>query len=856
MSHFPCNEEPKLDGYIIQRELGKGSFATVYQAIKNDHEDSGKSRVAIKAISLKNKKLSKKILHSLEMEIEILGRLRHSNIVTLGEVYKTETNFFLVLEYCAGGDLQRLICTRKASRLSERLSRRLMRDLSLGLHFLHEKKLIHRDIKPQNLLLTGPLPLDEKEDPSMFAKDEETRRQIDFPSSSFQLKIADFGFARYLPKASMADTLCGSPLYMAPEVLQQRKYDGKADLWSAGCALFEMITGSPPFNGENQIDLLRNIQQKAVRLPENISVSKECVKLLRILLSRNPAKRASFDEFYEAVNEFATLGCNGHINKVTEQVYNPPLKVGHVSIQNRNAVEKVNASTYKEQFEYKDLKSTQDNTCAKTDDGSCHHKTNTPTNSNSSFGTSSSDTSTYMKKGITSPVCLVEQMNQHIEASYSTSRGREHGSFVLVGSRKDQFGRSSQEKFLTDKKQPARPPLSETRTSNFRNGFPAFLSKAHPSKREESKSRRIVPLVPELNNDDGVKKNKLFIHRRSSSEGNHESILEANKCAVNLQALTKILEVSEDVGRRAVAVARLGDMRINFAVRIREVECSKNSSGIHYLTNSESDSSLSRNKEVINQVCGFNKISHHLINTSAQNNVHEESLNPDFNDICDTDYLQDEMPFAMTNAKAGSRQTTGNIPCISSLKQNRTDYDDSIIADAFFEGQLCYMKSMNFLKSSINGCISVINQLDTFVDTCRHQSADELKSHSQMSHSWLVEQYLSVLERADSTNNEIRKYSNTSNPSNSSKTRKYVAVEELIYNQILILGRDGAVKKVLGQYNIARDRFRLAGLLVETLLMEPKLEADDRKVLVTYVQEFAQCIAAIDELNAEESTSQ
>ena len=691
MSHFSCNEEPKVDGYIIRRELGKGSFATVYEAVKDDRKAIGESRVAIKAISLKNKKLSKKILHSLELEIEILSRLRHSNIVALGEVYKTETNFFLILEYCAGGDLQRLIYTRKSSRLSERLSRRLMRDLSLGLHFLHEKKLIHRDIKPQNLLLTGSLPLDEKDDPSMFAKEEEARKQIDFPSSSFQLKIADFGFARYLPQASMADTLCGSPLYMAPEVLQQQKYDGKADLWSAGCALFEMITGSPPFNGENQIDLLRNIQQKAVRLPENICVSKECVKLLRILLSRNPAKRASFEEFHEAVHDFVMLGHNGQTNRATDKIYNPPPKVGQVSIQNQKAVEKANTFTHKEQEQFgsKGLKSAQDNTCDKIDDGSLHHKTNTPSNSNSSFGTSSSDTSSYMKKGITSPVCLVEQMNQHIEASYSTSRVREHGSFVLVGSRKDQFGQSSREKKLTDKKQTVRPPLGEKRTINFRNGFPAFLSKAQPSKRKESKSRPIVPLVPDLNNDDEMKKNKLFIHRRSSSEGKHESKLVGSNCAVNLQTLMKILEVSEDVGRRAVALARLGDMRISCAVRMRDIECSKISSEIHYLANSGNDSSLSGNIDEISQVSNSSKISHYMISTPAQNDAHGGSQNPNLNaDICHKKYLQDEMPFAMTDVKAGFRKATGSNSCISSLKQNQTEYDSSIIADAFFEGQL------------------------------------------------------------------------------------------------------------------------------------------------------------------------
>jgi serine/threonine-protein kinase ULK/ATG1 len=98
-----------------------------------------------------------------------------------------------------------------------------MRDLTAGLKFLWGQQLIHRDIKPQNLLLTGPLPLDEPNDPSKFDADEEVRRKENFPTNAFHLKIADFGFARHLQTTSMADTLCGSPLYMAPEILQHKR---------------------------------------------------------------------------------------------------------------------------------------------------------------------------------------------------------------------------------------------------------------------------------------------------------------------------------------------------------------------------------------------------------------------------------------------------------------------------------------------------------------------------------------------------------------------------------------------------------------------------------------------------------
>jgi len=158
------------------------------------------------------------------MEINILRTYRHPNIVCLKEVQNTEQHFFLILEFCSGGDVQQLIRSRKAGRISEKLARRLMRDLSAGLDFLYQRHLIHRDIKPQNLLLTGLLPVDEEEDICKAEVDEEYRRKVNYPSEKFHLKIADFGFARHLQSSSLADTLCGSPLYMAPEILQHKRY--------------------------------------------------------------------------------------------------------------------------------------------------------------------------------------------------------------------------------------------------------------------------------------------------------------------------------------------------------------------------------------------------------------------------------------------------------------------------------------------------------------------------------------------------------------------------------------------------------------------------------------------------------
>jgi serine/threonine-protein kinase ULK/ATG1 len=229
------NRIKMVAGYALQEKLGSGSFAVVYKGVRVPESLSPQSQatvressdtvdtVAIKAITRTSEKLTKKVLQNLEIEISILRTYRHRNIVCLHDVQKTERHFYLILEYCAGGDLQGLIRTRKTKRLSEGLTRRLMRDLSAGLKFLWGQELIHRDIKPQNLLLTGSLPTDELNDPEQDDEAERIRREANFPSAQFCLKIADFGFARHLQTASLAETLCGSPLYMAPEILQHHR---------------------------------------------------------------------------------------------------------------------------------------------------------------------------------------------------------------------------------------------------------------------------------------------------------------------------------------------------------------------------------------------------------------------------------------------------------------------------------------------------------------------------------------------------------------------------------------------------------------------------------------------------------
>jgi serine/threonine-protein kinase ULK/ATG1 len=232
MSHAsptPANTVKVAAGYVLQQRLGSGSFASVYKgvileeyrrSINNGQSPSPQSIAAIKAISRQSKKLTKKVLENLELEIAILQTYRHPNICCLHEVQKTERHIYLVLEYCGGGDLQRLIRTRQKGRLTEKLCRRLVRDLAAGLRFLWGKQVVHRDIKPQNLLLTGPLPSEDEAENPARENAKNIVQGIDSEATDvFTLKIADFGFARHLTGVDLAETMCGSPLYMAPEIL-------------------------------------------------------------------------------------------------------------------------------------------------------------------------------------------------------------------------------------------------------------------------------------------------------------------------------------------------------------------------------------------------------------------------------------------------------------------------------------------------------------------------------------------------------------------------------------------------------------------------------------------------------------
>ncbi|TIA95976.1 hypothetical protein E3P94_03875 [Wallemia ichthyophaga] len=301
--------DKQIGEWCFGREIGKGSFAIVYHGWHSSSNPKASS-CAIKSVI--RSRLTAKLLDNLEAEISILKRIQHPNVVGLLDCIKTPTHIHLVTSYCSGGDLSCYIKKRgevptleywpsgfegvghaafykhpQLGGLDERVVRSFSGQLAQALLFLRSQDLMHRDIKPQNLLLQPP-------DTTAIANG----HPIGIPI----LRVADFGFARNLPAATMAETLCGSPLYMAPEILRYEKYDAKADLWSVGAVMYEMTTGRPPFRAQNHVELLRKIEKSddKIKFPSSseVDIPRDIKDIIRSLLKRHPIERISFDEFF------------------------------------------------------------------------------------------------------------------------------------------------------------------------------------------------------------------------------------------------------------------------------------------------------------------------------------------------------------------------------------------------------------------------------------------------------------------------------------------------------------------------------------------------------------------------------
>lgn len=250
--------------YDVKEKLGMGSFATVKRCIKK----SDKTEFAVKII--KKAKLSQEELDVVQDEVTIMKSIDHPNCVKLFDMFETPKKVYMVLELLTGGELfDRIV--QKGS-YSEKETAVLMTTIITAIKYLHGINVVHRDLKPENLLYDSPL-------------------------SDAEIKITDFGLAKAKTKESM-DTACGTPGYVAPEVLKNEPYGPQVDLWSMGVILYILLCGFPPFYHESTTVLYKQIKKGAYQFPDPYwsDISDNAKNLVARLLTVDPAKRATPDE--------------------------------------------------------------------------------------------------------------------------------------------------------------------------------------------------------------------------------------------------------------------------------------------------------------------------------------------------------------------------------------------------------------------------------------------------------------------------------------------------------------------------------------------------------------------------------
>ncbi|XP_077252240.1 CBL-interacting protein kinase 19 [Tasmannia lanceolata] len=259
------NQTLLLGRYEVGKLLGHGTFAKVYHA---RNAKSGES-VAIKVLD-KEKILKGGLIAHIKREISVLRRVRHPNIVHLFEVMATKAKIYFVMEYVRGGELFNRVAK---GRLKEEIARKYFQQMISAVGFCHARGVYHRDLKPENLLL------DEHGD----------------------VKVSDFGLSAVsdqIRQDGLFHTFCGTPAYVAPEVLARKGYNAaKVDIWSCGVILFVLMAGYLPFHDQNVMAIYRKIYKGEFRCPRWFSP--DLTSLLSRLLDSNPETRITIPEIME-----------------------------------------------------------------------------------------------------------------------------------------------------------------------------------------------------------------------------------------------------------------------------------------------------------------------------------------------------------------------------------------------------------------------------------------------------------------------------------------------------------------------------------------------------------------------------
>ncbi len=244
-----------LDQFCTLSVIGKGSYAKVLLVRKNDSHEL----FAMKVLKKENVERKNQEKH-VKVERQILADIDHPFVIKFKGSFQSDKKLFFILEYCPGGELFNLLAKKR--RFSEDQTRFYAAQIVLALEHLHAKDVVYRDLKPENVLI----------------------------DSKGYIRITDFGLSRQnVNDSSGAKSICGTPEYLAPEIVMRLEYGKAVDWWTLGSIIYEMLVGAPPFYVENRQELFERIKFDVPKYPSSLSANAK--NLIENLLKKDPARR-------------------------------------------------------------------------------------------------------------------------------------------------------------------------------------------------------------------------------------------------------------------------------------------------------------------------------------------------------------------------------------------------------------------------------------------------------------------------------------------------------------------------------------------------------------------------------------
>ena len=255
--------EPKISDFNIIKELGSGSFSKVLLVQHN----KTKAKYALKTIDKKSQ-IDEEEKKQLLREVEIMYKIHHPNVVKLFGHFEDNSFCYLLMEYVEGGELFSLIPEDGKSKITNQQIASLIKDVISAVYYMHHMKptIMHRDIKPENILIT----------------------------SNMQAKLTDFGWSNYIQPGNLRNSICGTPIYLAPEMISRIGHDEKVDIWSIGVLLFELLTGDQAWAGDNVETVKYNICSIKISWPDDMNTL--AADLISKILKFNPDERLSLKD--------------------------------------------------------------------------------------------------------------------------------------------------------------------------------------------------------------------------------------------------------------------------------------------------------------------------------------------------------------------------------------------------------------------------------------------------------------------------------------------------------------------------------------------------------------------------------